>query len=460
MTDPAKPASIQTARVPSRWAGLAAPALFLLSIGVVQLAGVTQGSAFAVCESRTMMQTLPIEQLQRTPLESLWYLHKQPPTLDAVRAGVAQFFPDENPGRLAWNVDVVCSWIWSAFLGVSVVLVYLWTSRFCPRPVALLFAALWMLHPAAILYTRYLESSLLSALLVLWFFYELWRLARGGGSVGRLALAAVLVFYTRTIFQWYFFVVLLAALVIMRVPRRSIAIFAAIVVVAIGPFLVRQYLLFGTTSTTTFAGYHQCSIIWYRPSAEEIDRAERSLRLAYPPDADLYNGGDPYNTRRQWAENLIYSKLFGERLAKDPAGSLTALCGSLQMNWAEYWKPSSTFCDPQRSVIGAALTRLYDSTFSGGVFIGLLLASAAIWTVAAIRRGGCDFRRVAGLLIPLGYVMLISNLCNRYYPNSVGDRPEWSEAQRMKFFLEPVFFVFLATQLVAGVRMLWPRTKH
>ncbi len=160
---------------------------------------------FQAWTSDQMMQALPIKQLKETPVQSLWYLHKQPPMLDFIRAIIVRFFRDIPNDYLLLRVDRALYYIWSFFFAVMSSLVYVWVKRLSNIPFALVSTFIWILHPDPIFYSMLLESTLMSSLFTLWFFYELWRFNQNYGSIYRLALTSVFLFYTRTIFQWYFF---------------------------------------------------------------------------------------------------------------------------------------------------------------------------------------------------------------------------------------------------------------
>ncbi len=390
--------------------------------------------------SDLMMQALPIRALRATPLRSLWYLHKQPPVLDAIRALTAQFLKRVPENVLLKRVDSFLYLVWGLFFAGIATVVYVWLKKLTNLWFALIAVFFWMLHPAPIFYAMLLEGTNMSAFFVLWFIYELWRYGKGRGSVVSVAFAAVILFYTRTMFPWYFFLVLMTALVFLKTPARQLLVFTGIVLILAGPLLVKQSLLFGTTDTTTFSGEHKCGILWYKPEAREISGARATMVFHYPPEAKLYSGGDPLNSEEQYQTNLVWTALANAKMRSDPAGMLSAVFRSLIYDLQRYWKPSAQYTN--NIVVDRLIwAPAYNAVFSGWVFIGLLLLS--VWLgcskgVVGERGILLSGRKTVGMMIVIGYIFLLSNLNNRN---------GWTEADRLKFILEPWFYVLILSCL-------------
>lgn len=403
------------------------------------------GVYFQEWTSDFMGQTLPAEQLKKTPLLSLWYLHKQPPALDIIRGVTTQFYRGFSGKDLLIRLDRALYVLWASFFALMAGLIYAWLRRLSSNTFALAASAVWILHPASINYSMLLEGTLLSSLCILWFFYELCHIGRKDGSILRLLLVSVLLFYLRTTFQWYFFPLLIISLIAMGVPRAKLFLFTVLTVSLILPFIAKQYLMFKTTSTTTFAGYHKCGIIRYNPTRGEIDEIRTAMDFSYPEKADLYNGADGFNTRGQYENNLIYSEVFNRQLKTNTFRCVRNILRSFVFNFKIYWRPSAQY---QINYIVRRLywARFYNFLFSGWRFVFLLFCASLIWTYTRIREGKVliHFNRAAGIMIPLTYIFLVTNLSNRY--NWLTGDFNWVEADRLKFFLEPVFYVFIMNQ--------------
>lgn len=421
------------------WAVFLASLLFLNLLEDFYRPQTKDGVHLQVWTSDDMMQTLPIKQLRKTPVQSLWYLHKQPPMLDFIRSVTAQFLRDIPDEYLLLREDRLLYCVWSVFFAAMASIVYIWLRRLTNIPFALFATFMWVIHPAPIVYSMLLEGTLMSSLLILWFFYEFWDIDRNRGSVFRVTLISALLFYTRVAFQWYFFPVLLVSLALKKVSLRRLVIFSALSFVLVFPYVIKQYALFGTTSSTTFAGYHKCGILWYQPSQDEINGIKASLRFKYPQKAVIYSGGDRYNTRDQCLDNLAYTEAFRRQLKSDPRGSFKQVLRSFKANFKVYWEASSLYGN-NIYVGGLFWTKRYNSIFSRYAFTGLLIFAFLIWAYFNVKRKGWPSRISGhiGLFIPAAYIFLNSNLSNRCY---------WIEANRLKFYLEPVFYIFITSQI-------------
>jgi hypothetical protein len=241
--------------------------------------------------SDDMQQTLPIAMLREFPLQSLYYLHIQPPLYDGLRTILAQLVRPAADNPLIVAVDRWIYIVQMLLFGFTSLRMYQWAHRLADRWCALALWLAWVVHPAPLVYATLLDSTFLSSSFIFLFCYEMWRLGREDGSIYRVAITGLGVFFTRTVFQWYYIPVTVVALLLSRVAWRQVAVFAAVSVIAVAPWLVKQRILFGTLSTTTYSGYHQAGIIWYYPTPAELEVARRELDYRYPEAAKRYEGG-------------------------------------------------------------------------------------------------------------------------------------------------------------------------
>ncbi len=404
------------------------------------------GIYFQTLTSDDMMQTLLIQTLRDSPFYSLWYLHIQPPMLDIIRAALA-FFADTDSGpALLEYVDKGLYIVWIIIFSSLNALIFTWTKKLTRSVLFAFFATfIWLLNPAPIKYATYFESSLLSSFLITWLIYELWRILKSDGSAIRLALAASLSFLTRTIFQWYFFPIFLVSILIMNIKRRdaivSVTIFGTVVLF----WCLKQFVLFHTLSTTTFAGYHKTGVIWYQPPKSQIHKYDKQIKVEYPPSAAKY--GNQHNSETTWRDNLIHSAIFSDLLKANYKKCVQEIIRSFRFNFSNYWLPSggnmaNVFTDKLPWLL------LYQWVFSGSRFICLIVFSSLFWCCSSGNLRKENMTKVFGFLLVLGYIFLISNLCNRLW---------WTEAFRIKFFLEPVYFVFIFSQIYIATKTLLSR---
>ncbi len=301
--------------------------LFLLILENHARPSTDDGIHFQNTSSSRMMQALNIQELRSHPIQSLWYLHMQPPMLDTIRAVLSQRHNPRDPAELERSLDKDMYMVWLSAYALINALIFLWLSKLFGRILATVFTMVWALNPSAMYYATYLEGTQLSSLGVLWLFYEIWLISSNKGSTIRLILASLVLFFLRTTFQWPFFVLMIFVLYLSKAPPKRIIIYTIITFAVIFAFLAKQQLLFGTTSTTTFGGYHLLGVIKHKPTPKETDRARSMITFDYPTEAGRYTG-DLYNSHRVYEDNLIYSNIFRERLFNKPIVSIRALTES------------------------------------------------------------------------------------------------------------------------------------
>jgi len=309
-----------------------------------------------------------------------------------------------------------------------------------------------MLYPAAIFYSTFLDGTLLSTLIITWFLYEFWCLYKNNGSIVSLTISSILFFYTRTVFQWYFVPIICFALFLIKIPVKKILIFTITTILFIAPFLIKQYVMFNTLATTTFAGFHEMGLIWYTPGKDEFNRAMATIKTKYPEKADLYSGNDEFNNSKLWGGNLIAKTIVKNRIKNHPLESTKMIIKSIKWNLKKMLLPSSEHTKH------ALVDRLfwgkwYNFLLSGIPLLIITFSSLFIWISLGINewQDMDSLRCKIGLIIPVIYIFLLLSLSNRY---------EWSEADRLKFFLEPLLYVFIINQFSSLYKFLKQRIKH
>jgi len=404
--------------------------------------GVVDGLHVQEWSSDKMQQTLPSEDLQREPLKSLFYLHKQPPALDAVRAFLLLFYDGPPEERLLY-LDSAMYVVWAVLYALLAIIVYLWLRHFLHPGIALGFTALWLAHPGPISIATLLEGSMLSALLTTWFLFELWRLKDGARRIPLgLTLAVVLLVYTRTVFQWYFIPVVGVALWLSRVQPKLILASILTITLLTGPLFLKQRVLFGTTSTSTFAGFHYCGLIWYRPTAAELAAENDTLNYHYPAGAIPLS--EAYNNEKLVRDNLIYGAICKRRIFSHPSESFDGITRSVLQNASDLIRPTSD-CVPNYAARLLPWREPYDWVFSRASLLFLFFGSLAVW--AAFHRkqlGSVDFwRKNIPVALCFSYILAVVLSANRY---------GWVEAVRLKILLEPAVFVLVAWAVAVLVR--------
>ena len=415
------------------------PSLLVFVFGLVLILGlewVMQSSAirgvyFQRWSSEDMMQTVSVVDLRAEPLASLFYLHVQPPLLDAIRAALAQLWPTVDAQTLVVNVDRALYVVWAfVYAGLGALLCH-WLTQLINARWAVIGAIVFLLHPAAIFYATFLESTLLFSFLIAWSFYALWKLAKRGGSIVPLAISVVLLYLTRALVQWPFLLLYVIVLWLLRVPWRKVAIFVVIVGVVMGLYTLKQMTLFGVTYTSSLAGlncYHGLGdyLAGY-PDVGEPPSPPANVGVLTNPVKVL--GVDNFNTMLYLKRHqTLLSTCLPRWLSKPIGETLFAYFA----NFVNYLRPSAQFTTPHVIADQLPWRGLYNTLFSGVPLLTVLLL-AFIWWLRHDGRG--RLRQGFALLLPAAAIMALS----------VGF--EMGENMRYKFFLEPVVYVFLIAQL-------------
>lgn len=399
-----------------------------------------QGLYFQAWSSERMMQTLSIEDLRNEPLRSLWYLHIQPPAFDVIRAFLAQVVVADNPATLLWWVDYCLYILWALLYGMTVFVVFWWLSDTTAIGFAALSALLFSAHPALVLYATLLETTLLSTFLILCFCYLLWRIAEGRSvPVGILAVSFLSLYFTRSLFQWPWLLLMPFCLTLLGLPRRKVMMFFAITSFVAGMYTVKQLSLFGLSSTSSFTGINLCKSLGIRGVWKYYGR-----ELA--PDEEAFSSGPRVLSRiRKIDGALNYNNMhyleINSRLQQEYrryllASSPRQLASAALLNLKYFLKPSSWYTDhfivdrlPWRSA--------YNYMASSPVLPLLLIAAFLFWLC---RTSTTRYPQTLGLCLPVVCIFILCVIFER------------GENMRYKFFIEPVLFCFLATQAYAAGR--------
>jgi len=412
---------------------------------------------FYSLSSDSMMQTLPIAGLREHPLESLYFLHMQPPLFDLIRTVTATVFVDSNitdQTALIHAVDSILQGLYLVLYAVLSAMIFLWIKLATNSSWFAGVAAFgWMIYPTPIFMSTLLDGTLLSTVLITWMILEIWLIYQGRGNVARLGVAVLLCFFARSFFQWYFLPVVMLSVVLVGMRGRRLGVLFMVIVLGAGGYLIKQYALFGTISTSTFSGEHLSGVLWI-PEAnpagglvwtgkdtdayrEMIDTRKENINLNYPTEAHSYAGG--YNTEQQWALNFIHSEIAKEKCVSDRTFCLAALWTSLRQNWPEYWYVEGW----GNSVLTDRLPGWYKRSYFRLVtrYLWFLLLSISIFVILRSvqnKSGRPGWLKIFGLTLVPGFILGVCIFGNRF---------DWYEGGRMKFFLEPVYLVLIASQI-------------
>jgi len=388
------------------------------------------GLYFQRWTSEVLMQSVSLRDLDAAPFQSLWYLHIQPPVTNLVRALIVACHREATWAETLRGVDRDLYHAWALVGGALCALIDAWLRRLrVPGVLSALLTLGWLLHPPNLAYATLLDGTLLSSLLTTWILYETWRLGNAAGRpLGHLSDAVLLAYFTRSVFQWPFVLVMLASVFLFRVSRQRLLAFGLVVGLTVGFYSVKQFVLFGTVSTSTFQGLNLTNSIGADCETQVPGTATSRALPAVPVLTERFklDGSVNFNQVDQLDINRRLMSCFRDKLARR---TFPSLWRAYAENFEIFNRPSSRY--QENAIVDRLPWRdLLDWLFSGRrlILIALVAGGLGIWQARS------RWRTTLGLLLPALYVLAVSVL---------GER---GENMRFKFFLEPSLYVLVATQ--------------
>jgi hypothetical protein len=394
-----------------------------------------EGIYFQSWSSETAMQTVSVADLRATPLQTLNNIHIQPPGFDALRAILARFAPDD-PAAMVRGVDRGLYLIYAGLYGALGGVAFLWLRRLVPPTWALLGSIGLLLHPATVFYATLLDSTFLGAFLLTVSYYVLWEIRSGHWKLVPLyTLAFLALFFARSFIQWPTIFVFAIPLVLLRVPRRRVALFVAIAGTVIGGFVAKQHHKFDLTTTSSFVGLNLCGSVGLRPMQKYWQDAPR-VTLEHQPGDDALPRVLTRSVKLTGAPNfnhirflVVNRQLIAEFESRFRTATPQEMLGWYATSLSLYLQPSSRY-SPDHVIVDRMPWRgLYDRVFS----YPLLPIVLTILTIHWLRRAKSnrELRSAIALVVPGLYVVAVSVLFDS------------GENMRFKFFVEPVLWVAL-----------------
>ena len=402
------------------------------------------GVYFHGIPSESMMQTTSIMDLKNEPLISLWNIHIQPPLFDAVRAILASLSKTADPLLLQYWVDQGIYFIWAIIYGLACALLYSWLLKLTNTWYAFFGTLLFALSPSALLYATLLETTFLSSFLIFYFLFLMWKIKNNQNiSPWVLAISFLALFFTRSLFQWQWLVIIGFCLYLMNYPVKNIKKFLIICSLIVSCYLFKQFAQFGISTTSSFTGLNLCQSIQacnphfvpVKPQWSDVD-----LPMVLSREKKL-TGAHNFNNLIDLELNKRYLGDYKEKLS---ALSFSQLSSIYLDNLLIYFQPSSNYASTNLllSTLPLRWRAYYEKIFSAPILPIIIFICALLWFFS----GGCkpkDSRKIVGFLIPIAAIFAISIFF------------ESGENMRFKFFLEPVIYIFILSQLyLMGVLLL------
>lgn len=395
--------------------------------------------------SNWLMQTLGLEEMVPYGPRALVQNHIYPPLLDAIR--YAFTWPETSAGQpfSAMAVDFRLYALYAVCFGMVNAVLFIWVRNLTRSGWWALGATLlWALVPGYIMTMTLLDPSPLAMLFItvsLYFLFMFLRERRLGWASGFFAMF-LMASLSRSVTQAHVLLVLVVALVVFTVmAKRRQPLLVALNALLVGLMFVipiKQYVMYATLDTTSFAGYHRVGMLGIDP---------RTVPQPEYPQHIVDNAlafSSRYNTQETIKDNYRLTAAANEFLVTRPLEVPGRLAQSLAITLPEIARPSSMYT--QNYLVERLPWRGFlDWVFSGWRY-GLMLIAAAIaistirgraWVWMAIRRYGWFAVFYALLAAPI-------LLSNRYRPGEEYLGPVWTDAIRQKVFLEVPIIVALA----------------
>lgn len=438
-------------------------------------------------------QFLDAELLRTRLLESVWYLHTQPPIFNLFVGLLVKVAPS--------HLFVVWHLIYLLCGAGTVALMYRLMRRLdVDRRIALGCAGAFALLPQGVLmenhplYDYPVAFVMVAATLCLARFTERDRLRDAAGFAGLIVLAAL----TRSAFHLAWVIAVGAGLVVVaRTSRRRVALIAVASVVVVGGLYGKNVLLMGLFGATSWVGPGLAKMTTFQLSEDERRELVRAGVLSrwalVPPYSDLLSGDasgpppphlpDPlppalsasrklsgalnHNDYRFLAASHGYVRDAFTTLRRDPAPYLRVVVHNIGVYFqpvSAYWGLADNVTRLGRlnqgvnivlsgSLLGVGRLERLPETARALLMVGwftvaahlaaLILAMALAW--AAIRRPPPERDRVH--LVTVGFVAF-----NVLYMVAVGNLFETGESNRYRYLIEPLVVVALAACLDRIVR--------
>jgi hypothetical protein len=429
-------------------------------------------------------QYLDPELLRHRLGESLFYLHSQPPIFNLFLGGVLKAFP----GRETLAFQTI--YLLMGF-GLYVVLFQLLRKASVSPNIAFALSTWFMVSPSFVLYEHWLFYTFPLALLLATSALLFWRTLEDGRWVWPVTFFVVLFLIcgTRSMFHLVYYVLVAAATAMLSPHGRRMVVLAAVVPgLALGLVCVKNFVLFGVPTTSSWVGMNLWATTVGAIPADERERYIREGKLSsfasirrfsalesYPESVqevarfeDIPALSEPRKSTGATNYNHLGYIAISQAYLRDALWVVRHRPGAMligQLNsWLSYFRSSADYPLLYGNLDRVtAINCLYDYAFYGKVpflrlptsqihlyfaphseprlFI-LLLVVLPLLVVRGLRlavQGQSLTRNQRALL---GYICL-----NIIYVAMIGNLCDVGENQRFRFMTDPLYVVLLGLAL-------------
>ncbi len=402
--------------------------------------------------SDTAWQTIRLNEMWSYGPSTLWWMHIYPPLYDAIRYLLMQ--PEVSGGLAPSAVAVDFRlYIMNVILfGLVAMVVYLWVRDLTRSGWwGLAGAAFWSVLPASVSFMMLLNQTGLAIAAMAVAFYLLYRFCRTrrNAYAAGFLVALLVASMTRNVVQIHVFVIVVVAAVsfyFMGRPRRWWALAVnLLLVVLIGFWPARAYVLYSTFDVSTHTGYNRAGALWINPLDVPVPEE-------YPENINdnavrLSSG---WNTQETMKDNYRLGNAANEFVLTEPVEAFTRALQSLTVTMPTMFR-SITVQWYNTYDFEFPLAPGLNWLFSGWRFVALILGSVIIIIRSVGLRGTWERIRRYGWFAVFWILTAIPvALSNRYWPPEVPE-PIHSEADRLRGLIDvPVYVLMvLAVSIVA-----------
>jgi hypothetical protein len=241
-----------------------------------------------------MWQLLDVRLLKDDLITSVWHLNSQPPLFNLYCGMLLKL-----PGGARRPVEVACSLVLglTMVLCAYLVLVELRVPRWAALAVTLVYV---VASPAYLLYENWLNYAYPTAAfgtLAAWCLVRYLRTSRARFGVGFFGAYAVIVLLDSTYQVEWFLLAGVVVLVVLRHRWRAVLAVAAVPVVLVATWTVKDYVQFGTTTTSSWLGMNLARSVLYRAPAGQIAALQRQGRMNAVASVPPFAGPRVYSPR-------------------------------------------------------------------------------------------------------------------------------------------------------------------
>jgi hypothetical protein len=421
------------------------------------------GYRFQLWPSNWTMQTMGLEEMLPFGPKSLWFEHVYPPGLDSVR--YLLMLPETNQGLPpdATAVDLRLYAIYCLVFGALNATVFLWVRDLTRSiPWSLAGTVLWAMYPGYLMVTMLLEGSAPSLLFVSVSYFYLYRFlkTRRVIYVSGFLFMFLLESWMRSIAQIHvLFMIVVMFFVFWWMARDRTwwrQVINVLLVLMIFALPIKQQIMYGTLSSSTYAGYHRVGMLWIDPrTVPEIEYPQNALS-----NAEAFYSR--YNIPPTLKDDLRLEAAANDFLIHHPIDAAKGAMKSLQITIPDMLGATSTYT--QNLIVDVLpWTTAFNFLFSGWRYVLLVLLAAAIIVWSRGWRGTRTlFRRYGWFLVYYALIGTPVLLSNRYRIGEEDAGPTWDDAVRLKIFIEVPIYVLItyaAWTLTSRLKLRWKASK-